>query len=271
MLRYFWRIMKGISITGDLEKDQQILIFGIGVLIVLIVLAMILLLVLVLSRRNKASDRAAEAMMQPVEEPKKEEGYKPEEINNPGPVIIPQTGETPAAEVKPETAPPATVQSIPGPVKASESEVKREEKTRPVEEPKSSPTKEKTREEKLAEIRQRLAEIKKQNPDGVSIVLPKVGEVSAVKTQNPAVEEQVPEEVVEVIEISETPEEPVNEIIQESAAEEIMPDATVQEKAETPPDIPRIVEKPTVSSPFDKKDLPMKKMTFAEWVEIFKQ
>lgn len=271
LLRYFWRIMKGISITGDLEKDQQILIFGIGGLIVLIVLAMILLLVLVLVRRNKAAKRAAEAMMRPVEEPTKEEQHKPKEINTPEPVIIPQKVETPFAEVKPETATPVVVQSIPEPVKAPEPELKQEEKAQPVELPKSSPSKEMSLEEKLAEIRQRMAEIKKQNPEGPSIVLPKVGEVSAVKTESPTVEEQQPEEVVEVIENSETPEEPVDEIIQESAPEEVVLDTTVQEKIETPLNTPEIEEKSTVLSPFDKKDLPMKKMTFAEWVEIFKQ
>ncbi|HEY8365848.1 MAG TPA: hypothetical protein VIL57_01760 [Bacteroidia bacterium] len=151
-----------INITGDPQKDAQYLLIGIAACILLLILTIITLIILAF-RRKKKKKKAADLANQSVTtatseniakvEPKKQE-IAPEPIDTtpePKPVV---EAKEPVKEIKVEEAP----------------------KAEPKPEPK--PEKEKNPEDKMDEIRKRLAEIaqnRKNNPNEYQeVVLPKL-------------------------------------------------------------------------------------------------
>jgi len=308
-------ILLQINITGDIQKDQQLLLYGIGGLISLIVLAMITIVIVVLvrkSRRNKSAaalqaSTAPPQTKQEIEEktfgpstPVKTEEAKPVEIKveepkavEPTPVIEEKKPEPVIVPVIEKTEP------ISPPLEEKKFDLKAHKQKLDSENPA----------DKMQEIRDRLEEIRKQKNTDPDLVLPKITakpriEVPIVEEpkqiepdpiydeHEPAFSEEMDETLI--VEDSESVAIPITDMADEISAqsetvhvgnepqtttvvdEGVMKEVSVLDTKEI-----SIVEEPIVETKKDDtaplishlpngKYLPMKKLTFAEWVELFK-
>lgn len=247
-----------IRITGDLEKDQQLLIYGIGGLIGLIVLAMIVILVVVLVRRGKASRLAAAQQPVPVPQavpatPPQEDTYKPaapakEEpaIAQEEPVAEPVSPPEPQPEVKqqPEQETKAERKSVATPsanaglvVPENDAPAQPEEKEEKKDAPKydfgayKDELAQQNPDDKMEEIRRRLEEIKRQRQTEPAPVLPKVEAKLSVAEIRPTTETGDNEPLV-----------PEEEVL---AEEEIDETRLLHEEPEDPETVP-VTEVPQV-------------------------
>lgn len=272
-------ISSQIRITGNLEQDQQILLYGIAALTGLIVLSMIIIVIVVITRRRKRKKaakaaleaNASEAAQEPVEEV---------------PVLTPEE-KAPIAE-EPQTITeekPALIEAeVPN---TSAYAPKFEEKAEEPTERKPVVENTQTHEEKLEEIRRRLDEIRKNKKDGPEIVLPKVEAAptkekpESDKEAQAENKEEIPtEDVIETVvspsELPEKEEKTPTETPEEAPVEDKEPSAFEEETMEVEPTPAETPVSTTYTQPTTEtnmpngKFLPMKRMTFAEWVELFK-
>ena len=308
-------ILLQINITGDIQKDQQLLLYGIGGLISLIVLAMITIVIVVLVRKSRRNKNAA--AIQPSTAPPQTKQELEEKAF--APALPVKTEDAKAAEIKVE-----------GPKPEEPKPIIEEKKTEPViipviekPEPISPPVEEKkfdlkSHKEELAnqnpadkmdEIRRRLEEIRNQKNTGPTPILPKI--TAKLREVEPTIEEPkkieadpifdehepaFSEEIDEtiIVEDSESVAIPITDtanevpapsetvhigsetetstVIDEDITKEVPvidtpPEADIEEPA---PETPKEDAEPSVSHLPNGKYLPMKKLTFAEWVELFK-
>lgn len=231
-----------LELTGDLEKDRDILLFGMGGLLVLALAALIILAVVLLRRRKNRHSAQISADAPPeialVEETS---GGEAEDIHQEIAEIHKKEEETADTEQK-------------GHTETDVAEI--QEKT----EPKLTQAKEPSPEEKLEEIRRRLEEIRKKPGSGPVPVLPKI---EAKKRETEPVILQETEQVSDTGNTN-IVEMPTTE--QESASEQ-NEDSTVTENPS--PETDKKEENKVAFAA--NKNLPMKKLTFAEWVELFKE
>lgn len=217
-----------IRITGDLEKDQQLLIYGIGGLIGLIVLAMIIIVVVVVVRRSKSA--RAVSMPVAVPTPPKENSYKPAESIPEAKPEIPEVKPEPVVEKVAEPVAEVIPEPVPVPEEKPVTVVPEQEPpmAQPVQTQEETSSKKydfgaykeelahQNADDKMDEIRRRLEEIKRQRQAEPAPVLPKVEvKPTAIPEVTPATEADpdpiVPEEeIVAEEEMDET--RPINEI-----------------------------------------------------------
>lgn len=269
-----------IEITGDLEKDREIFLLGMGAFAVLAVTGLITLSLMLLRRSRKKSAAPAEDSA-PAAIPTQ----AARETEPPAAMPVPEASQDKPSTVeqehvkRPEPAP--NIQPVPKPEPKSEPipEPKPTAEEKPVIRPQAKET---SPEEKLEEIRRRLEEIRKNPHPDPAPILPKIEPKKPEPKPEP---EEVKEPKKEDFYIPFDEHEPATpEEIDETAVEE---DFSVTEAAAegaiAQPEEP--VENPTVETghsaeeksreiaadPLINKNLPMKKLTFAEWVELFKQ
>jgi hypothetical protein len=247
--------MKGLmllqsELTGNLEKDRDLLLLGMGGLLVL-ALASLIILIFVLLRRGKNRQTAQKPPVNPAEK------------------TIP--AETTAQEktTQPEITPITEKEQ---PSSESGQKENQEPETEPVQEiaePKTPEIQEPSPEEKLEEIRRRLEEIRKNPRSGPVPVLPKVeAKKREAQTAGPTVaaQEIKPPIFEETEQITHTE----NKYGAELPIAGINP-ATAEEEAPVENPSPENDKKEENKGTFvTNKNLPMKKLTFAEWVELFK-
>jgi len=307
-------ILLQINITGDIQKDQQLLLYGIGGLISLIVLAMITIVIVVLvrkSRRNKTqvtpqASTAPPQTKQDIEEKAfgpapivKIEEKKPEEI-----IAQPKT-EPVIEEKKPEPIVVPLKEKI-EPVHAPVEERKPDFKLQKQEPVAQNPA------DKMDEIRRRLEEIRNQKNTDPVPVLPKI--TAKPRTVEPTITEEkkaepdpifdehepaFSEEIDEtiIVEDSESVAVPITDMSDEISGQTETLDIGIEPQTTTIIDEGIMKEAPAIDTPqapeseetsavvheYIKSDteppiphlpngkfLPMKKLTFAEWVELFK-
>ncbi len=227
-----------VELTGDLEKDREILLFGMGGLLVLALASLIILAVVLLRRRKNRHSAQISADAPPEIALVEETSGSQEDIHQEIAEIPEKEEETADTEQKGPTEP----------------DVAEKEK------PKISAAKEPTPEEKLEEIRRRLEEIRKKPGSGPMPVLPKI---EAKKRETEPVILQEAEQISDT-ENTNIVELPATE--QESASEQ-NEDSTVTE--DPSPETDKKEENKVAFAA--NKNLPMKKLTFAEWVELFKE
>lgn len=295
---YFWAVISAMfkqqfQITGDLEKDQEILMYAILGLVGLVILFVILIVVIVLVRRSRNIKKAALASAIPsvkTEEAKLPVSTPAEDKFKPSVQTEPVKKEEPAKQ--PEQVPKAVevkIQPVPVEIKPVE-----EVKPKPAEDSKDIKTytdkiAAENPDDKLDEIRKRLEEIRKQVPSGPAVVLPKIEakkpvEESKQSPENELISSPVPEIAEPVLPETEPvkPEEiQVVEEIEPSVEEhaqfvkEVEMDSMDEDKPEEvlvePVVVSEVVETETQNITLPNgKYLPMKKLSFAEWVELFK-
>lgn len=296
---YFWAVISAMfkqqfQITGDLEKDQEILMYAILGLVGLVILFVILIVVIVLVRRSRNIKKAALASAIPsvkTEEAKLPVSTPAEDKFKPSVQTEPVKKEEPAK--KSEQVPEAVevkIQPVPVEIKPVE-----EVKPKPAEDSKDIKTytdkiAAENPDDKLDEIRKRLEEIRKQVPSGPAVVLPKIEakkpvEESKQSPENELISSPFPEIAEPVLPETEPvkPEEiqVVEEIepssVEEHAqfAQEVEMDSMDEDKPEVvlvePFVVSEVVETETQNITLPNgKYLPMKKLSFAEWVELFK-
>lgn len=327
-----------INITGNLEKDQELLLLGMVSLVSLITLAMIIILIIVIVRRIRRNKEAKKestlqastappqvieqkpvvvekTVSKPVEEKKptpivaekKPIEEKPAEVKKQEPVIVPEIPkeEKPIVETKQE---PIVKKEEPAPI--VKEEPKKEEPKK--EEPQQTYSSSKPV-DKMEEIRRRLEEIKGQKKDGPALVLPKI---EAAPSKPPVIEEKKEEPTPTIAEETFAEEADETMLVENIETSTVPPIDIPEEKeiAEEEPTIaptisepivaeeqPRMVEDEGIMKPASEvivdepeepiaviveqanikseeitthlpngKFLPMKKLTFAEWVELFK-
>lgn len=281
------------QITGDLEKDQELLMYAILGLVGLVILFVILIVVIVLVRRNRNIKKAALAAASPeikTEAAKSPVSLPDEEKFKPSVQAEPVKKEDVAIQPEP-VAEKVEVKIEPVPV-----EIKPVEEVipKPVEDPKDIKTytdkiAAENPDDKLDEIRKRLEEIRKQVPSGPAVVLPKIEakkpleeskqlaekeEVSlpVMDITEPVLQEPEPVKSEEIQELEQL--EPLAEVNEELGSE-LEPESVGEPKSEeilVEPAMVSEVEEPqsqNITLP-NGKYLPMKKLSFAEWVELFK-
>ncbi len=255
-------MLQQIEITGNLEKDREILLLGISGLLVLAITALVILVVVIIRRSKKKPVSATEEatpVAVPVPEPPKEQQKAVTETPEEPKVIVP----VPEPEKKPEPVP--VPEPAPQPIPES--------KPKPEEKPTVIPTaNEPSPEEKLEEIRRRLEEIRKNPHPDPAPVLPKI-EAKKPEPEIPLRQEEdvhVPFEETETF----TPEE----LGETATAEDPFEEGSAFLQTEDETTLVEIAhsteeEKPKepLVDPLKNKNLPMKKLTFAEWVELFKE
>lgn len=299
MFLYFWAVINAMfkqqfQITGDLEKDQEILMYAILGLVGLVILFVILIVVIVLVRRNRNIKKAALAAASPeikTEAAKAPVSLPDEDKFKPSVQTEPVKKEEVAIQPEP-VAEKVEVKIEPVPV-----EIKPVEEVipKPVEDPKDIKTytdkiAAENPDDKLDEIRKRLEEIRKQVPSGPAVVLPKIEAKKPVEESKQPIENEevslpvmditepvLPEsEPVEPEEIQELGQlEPLAEVNEELGSEhepESVGELKPEETLAAPVEVSEVIEPETqenVALP-NGKYLPMKKLSFAEWVELFK-
>jgi hypothetical protein len=235
-----------VEFTGDLEKDRDLLLLGMGGLLVL-ALSSLLILIFVLLRRRKNRPETQKLPVTPAEKPLTAESNPQEE--------------TPVTEIT--TGPEKEQSASPSGQKENSEREKAEPETEAAREP--SP------EEKLEEIRRRLDEIRKNPGSGPTPVLRKIeAKKRAAETANPAVEEADKKTVAaeeikgpESISGAELPSAEVK--AEQTPAKEHNPSLPTEN-----PDSGENKKEGNRHAFAANKNLPMKKLTFAEWVELFK-
>lgn len=227
-----------VELTGDLEKDREILLFGMGGLLVLTLAALIILAVVLLRRRKNRHSAQISADAPPKTALVEETSAGQEDIHQEIAEIPKKEEETADTQQKDPTEPDVAEK----------------------EEPKISAAKEPSAEEKLEEIRRRLEEIRKKPGSGPMPVLPKI----EAKKKEP--EPVIPQKTEQISDTENTNivELPTTEQESASAQNE---DSTVTENPS--PETDKKEENKVVFAA--NKNLPMKKLTFAEWVELFKE
>lgn len=227
-----------LELTGDLEKDRDILLLGMGGLLVLAIGSLVILSIFLLRRRKNRHSAQISADAPP-------EIALVEDTTGSEAEIQPKITQVPEKEE--ETA--DTQQKDPTEPDVAEKE-----------EPKISTAKEPSAEEKLEEIRRRLEEIRKKPGSGPVPVLPKI----EAKKREP--EPVIPQKTEQISDTENTNmvEMPATEQESASAQNE---DSTVTENPSPETD----KKKENKLAFAANKNLPMKKLTFAEWVELFKE
>ena len=235
--------MKGLmllqlELTGDLEKDRDILLLGMGGLLVLAIGSLVILSIFLLRRRKNRHSAQISADAPPEIALVEDTTGSEEDIHQEIAQIPEKEEETANTEQKGYTKPDVAEK----------------------EEPKISAAKEPSSEEKLEEIRRRLEEIRKKPGSGPVPVLPKI---EAKKRETEPVILQEKEQVSDtentnIVELPATEQESVYEQNEDSTVTE-NPSPETDKKEEN---------KVAFAA---NKNLPMKKLTFAEWVELFKE
>jgi hypothetical protein len=248
-------LMLQVEFTGDLEKDRDLLLLGMGGLLVL-ALSSLLILIFVLLRRRKNRTAAKKLPVTPAEKPLTAESNPQEETNCTEITLGPEKEQPSSLPGQKENAAPET-ETV---------RKKAEQKTDVAQEP--SP------EEKLEEIRRRLEEIRNNPGSGPTPVLRKIeAKKRAVETVIPSAseEENKPVERKEPHEIENT--ESSSPVELPRAKKETEPESAQKYVDSVPSENPSSEgnkNEDNKGGPSTNKNLPMKKLTFAEWVELFK-